>query len=97
MTKRDLICAILTARVADYVRRLDGEPDDCEDEEDPHRDDLTALRVYEHFLTPQLRATMHQAPLSPIMTRSTPDSLFVPVERDKNVSFRLEFEKIPSC
>ena len=65
-----------------------------EGEEDPHRDDLTALQVYEHFLTPQLRATMHQAPLSPIMTRSTPDSS---VERDKNVSFRLEFEKIPSC
>lgn len=58
--KRDAICAILTERVKSYVARLDGDVSDEEPEEDPHKDDLSALEAYKEFLPTDLRARLEQ-------------------------------------
>ena len=58
--KRETICAILTERVKSYARRLEGAVEEEEAEEDPHKDDLSTLEAYQHFLPPHLRDRLQE-------------------------------------
>jgi hypothetical protein len=51
---------VLTARLAEYVERMEGKKENRESIQDPHKDDLSTLSKYARFLPTAARRRIDQ-------------------------------------